>query len=266
MKKIILVTLTALVAGLHSVHAGTITISATGLSSSPIFVTSTLGSISVGTEFRLGTFSDVTALNGIISTYKAGVIGTGTTTAGAQADADAKKSLLYSDTVSWLSNASNFTSIAAFASTITQAGTSASGKLLFNNTASRTVNGVSGSYGGVNGTMDVTYGNYTPGTGSKLWGWFATGTEIAIVTDSTWLVPVNNISGLSVGTAQIASTGSGDATELLLATYTDYSTGSDLISTVAAPVTLNVVPEPSSAALLMFGAIGLVALRRFRKV
>ena len=248
------------------VHAGTITISATGVTSAPIFVTSTLGSISVGTELRIGTFLDSSALTSTINTYKAGVTGTGLTLADAQADGATKRSLLYNQTLSWLESASNFTSIVSGANSISQLGTTASGKFLFNNTASRTVNGVTGTYGGANGTIDVTYTAYGPGTGAKLWAWFATGTEIAIVTDSSWLVPVSNTAGLTVGTAQIASTGSGNPAELLLATYTDYGSGSDLISSVAAPVTLEVVPEPSTGALMMIGAVGLVALRRLRKV
>ena len=246
--------------------AGTITVSATGLSSSPIFVTTALTSVPLGTQLNIGTFASVSALNGMINTYKAGVTGTGNSTLEAQADAATKQSLLYNNTVNWLSSSSNFTSIVAAASTINQAGTTAIGKFLFNNSATRTVNGVSGTYVGSNGSFDVTYTSYGPGTGAQLWAWFATGSEIAIVTDSTWTVPSNNTSGLTIGSANLASSGSGNASELLLANYTDYSSGSDLISSVAAPVTLEVVPEPSTGALMMIGAVGLVALRRLRKV
>lgn len=249
-----------------SAMAGTVTISATGVSSSPIFVTSNLSSISVGTEFRIGTIYDVNALNSIIATYKAGVEGVGNTLAQAQADAATKSSLLYNNTVSWLSNASNMANFVTAADSVNQVGTTASGKFLFNNTATRTVNGVSGTYGGSNGSLTVTYANYVPGTGAKLWAWFATGTEIAIVTDSTWLVPVNNASGLTIGSANLISTGSGDPTELLLATYTDYSSGSDLISSVKVAETYTVVPEPSTGALVLIGAFGLVAMRRLRKI
>jgi len=256
----------SLFTGLANVNAGTITISATGLSSTPIFVTSNLVSIAVGTELNIGFFNSTADLATTISAYKGGVNGTGNTLADAQADAASKSSLLYSQTVSWLSSSSNFKSIVAVANTITQSGTTAAGKFLFNNSASRTVNGVSGTYAGSNGTMDVTYANFTPGAGAQLWAWFATGSEIAIVKDATWLVPGTNAAGLTVGTAQIASTGSGDPSELLLASYTDYSSGSDLISTVKISETYSVVPEPSTGALMMFGACGLVALRRFRKV
>ena len=266
MRKTFIATIISLGIVVSQSPAGTITISATGLSSSPIFVTTALQSIAVGTELNIGTFASVSALTATINTYKAGVTGTGFTLAEAQTDGATKRSLLYNQTLSWLQSASNFTSIVSGANSITQAGTSAAGKILFNNTASRTVNGVAGTYAGANGTMDVTYTTYGPGTGAQLWAWFATGTEIAIVTDVSWLVPVNNTAGLTVGTAQIASTGSGNPAELLLATYTDYGSGSDLISSVAAPVTLEVVPEPSTGALMMIGAAGLVALRRLRKV
>lgn len=174
--------------------------------------------------------------------------------------------MLYNNTVSWLSSSSNFANFVTAADAITQSGTTATGKFLFNNSANRTVNSVTNSYAGANGSLTVTYANYGPGTGAKLFAWFATGTEIAVVTDSTWLVPVNNASGLTIGTANLVSTGSGDPTELLLATYTDYSSGSDLISSVKISETYTVVPEPSTGALMIIGAAGLVALRRLRKV
>jgi len=251
-----------MIAGLQ---AGTITVSATGVSSSPIFVTSALASITVGTELNIGTFLNTGNLSSTISTFKAGVIGTGNTLSEAQADADSKSTALYNQTLSWLSSSANFTSIVSAANTITQAGTTASNKFLFNNTASRTVNGISGNYAGSNGTFDVTYGNYGPGTGAQLWAWFATGTEIAIVTDSTWLVPVNNTAGLTVGTAQLASSGVGNPAELLLAEYVDYASGSDLIKALGITQTLNVIPEPSTAGLLLSG-LGLVSLLRRRSI
>ena len=249
----------AMVGGLQ---AGTVTVSATGVSSSPIFVTSALASITVGTELNIGTFLNTGNLSSTISSFKAGVTGTGNTIAEAQADADSKKAALYNQTLNWLSSSANFTSIVSAANTITQAGTTASNKFLFNNSATRSVNGVSGVYGGSNGTFDVTYGNYGPGTGAQLWAWFATGTEIAIVTDSTWLVPVNNTAGLTVGTAQLASSGVGNPAELLLAEYVDYASGSDLIKALGITQTLNVIPEPNTAGLLLSGLGFLSLLRR----
>ena len=250
----------AMVGGLQ---AGTITVSATGVSSSPIFVTSALASITVGTELNIGTFLNTGNLSSTISSFKAGVTGTGNTIAEAQADADSKRAALYNQTLNWLSSSVNFTSIVSAANSINQVGTTASGKFLFNNTASRTVNGVSGTFGGSNGTFDVTYGNYVPGTGAQLWAWFATGTEIAIVTDSTWLVPVNNTAGLTVGTAQLANSGVGNPAELLLADYVDYASGSDLIKALGITQTLNVIPEPTAAGLL-FSGLGFLSLLRRR--
>ena len=261
-----LVAMAWIISSPFSTFAGTVTVSATGLSSAPIFVTSALGSVPVGVEFYIGTFANVSALTSTINTYKAGVTGTGNTLAEAQTDGATKRSLLYNQTVSWLQSSGNFTSFVAAADSINQTGTTATGKFLFNNSATRTVNGVSGTYAGSNGNFVVTYANYSPGLSSQLWAWFATGSEIAIVTDSTWVVPTNNASGLTIGSAALVSTGSGNPAELLLASYTDYSTGSDLISSVAAPVTLEVVPEPSTGSLMMLGAAGLVALRRLRKV
>ncbi|NBV76352.1 MAG: hypothetical protein EBR59_10475, partial [Methylococcaceae bacterium] len=64
MKKILkLTTLAAAICTLVIVpaRAGTVTISATGLSTSPIFVTSGLGSLTVGTELNIGHFYDSSA-------------------------------------------------------------------------------------------------------------------------------------------------------------------------------------------------------------
>ena len=98
----------AMVGGLQ---AGTITVSATGVSSSPIFVTSALASITVGTELNIGTFLNTGNLSSTISSFKAGVTGTGNTIAEAQADADSKRAALYNQTLNWLSSSANFTGL-----------------------------------------------------------------------------------------------------------------------------------------------------------
>ena len=242
--------------------AGTVTVTATGLSSAPIFVTSSLASLSVGTELRIGTFLNPSSLSSFIASYKLGVEGIGNDLAAAQADATAKKSALYNQTLNWLSSSTNFVDFVAAADSITQAGTTASGKFLFNNTASRTVNGVSGNYAGANGTFVVTYANYAAGSAgaaAPLWAWFATGTEIGIVTDSTWTVPTNNASGLTIGTAALTSN---LASEILLGSYVDYSSGSDLISAAGISQTLTVIPEPTTASLLSISFVILILNRR----
>jgi len=238
-------------------QAGTVSLSATGVTSAPIFVTSTLQSLTTGLELYVGTFKNVSSLNQVISTYKAGVSASNASLAQAAA------ATLYSDTMTWLTSSSNFYSFPANATTITQSPVGATGKVLFTSTATRTVNGVSGTYAGASASMDYTYANYAGGTGAQLWAFYGTGSEIAIVTDSTWVVPGTNSAGLTIGTAQLASSGSGVASELLLANYNDYVSGSDLISSVA--VAQTVIPEPSSASLLALGVAGLVALRVRRK-
>jgi len=249
-------------------HAGTVTVSATGLSSSPIFVTSSLGSLTVGTELNIGHFFDTSGLNSIISAYKAGVTGTGLTLAEAQSDAASKASLLYTSTVNWLANTSNFKSLPAAANSITQTSGQA-GKFLFASSATRTVNGVSATYAGATGNMDVTYSNY--GNSLPLWAWVATGTQVTIVTDSTWVIPGagSPTAPITIGSAALINGAfgtPGNPNEILLGTYVDYSSGSDLIAAASIAQTFDVVPEPSTGALMMIGAAGLVALRRLRKV
>jgi hypothetical protein len=269
MKKILkLTTLAAAICSLVIVpaRAGTVTISATGLSSSPIFVTSGLGSLTVGTELNIGHFYDSSALTSIINAYKAGVTGTGNTLAEAQTDAASKSNLLYTSTVNWLSNASNFKSLPAAANSVSQTG-GAAGKFLFASSANRTVNGVSATYAGATGTMDVTYSTY--GNALPLWAWIATGSQITIVTDSTWVIPSSPTAGLTIGSAALSNGAFGtpaNSNEILLGSYVDYNTGSDLVAAASIAETLNVVPEPSTGALIMLGAAGLVALRRLRKV
>jgi len=244
------------------IKAGTVTVTATGLSSAPIFVTSSLASLSVGTELRIGTFLNSSSLASTISAYKLGVNGIGNDLAEAQADATSKKSALYTQTLNWLSSSSNFVNFVAAADSISQVGTTAAGKFLFNNTASRIVNGApAANYAGANGTFVVTYANYAAGpagASAPLWAWFSTGTEIGIVTDTSWVVPTNNASGLTIGTAALTSK---LASEILLGTYVDYTTGSDLISSAGISQTLTVIPEPATASLLAI-SIGLFALKR----
>ena len=60
-----------------------------------------------------------------------------------------------------------------------------------------------------------------------------------------------NLSGL-----QITAGGVMDSSEVLLGKVYDYSSGSDLIA---------LIPEPSTSSLLVFGALGLTVMRRWRK-
>lgn len=245
-----------------NLQAGTVVVSASGLSSSPIFVTNDLQSIALGTELNIGIFSDPDALNTVISSYKAGVTGVGTTDSEVQTDALNKAMQLYDNTVNWLTNPSNFISLPAFATSITQASYYELGKIVFNDTRSRVVNGRAGTYGSSVATMSLDYYNFAPN--SKIWMWYATGSEIAIVTDSTWVLPSSNVASLTLSTMALMSTGEGNSSELLLATYTDYSSGSDLISSVKVQVPVS-APEPSSLSLLAIAGV-VVALGRRKRI
>jgi hypothetical protein len=131
----------------------------------------------------------------------------------------------------------------------------------FNNISNLTVNGISSNYNVFNGTM--TFVNYSSSIGASknLYLWVAFNNELGIVrnTDgngtSNWLTPTSDLSGVTMNLNGVNS-----QAEVLLGTYTDYATGSDLIRLAPA------IPEPSTGALMMIGAASLVALRRLRKV
>jgi hypothetical protein len=244
-----------------NLQAGTVNIVANGLSSTPIFVTSDLQSIAPRTELNIGIFTNPDELTSVISIYKAGVTGVGTSDSEVQTDALNKAMQLYDNTVNWLTDPSNFISLPAFATSITQASYYEPGKIVFNDTRTRTVNGRPGTYGASTATMSLDYSWFPPNL--KIWMWYATGSEIAVVTDSTWVLPSDNLAHLTLSTMALVSTGEGNSSELLLATYTDYSSGSDLISSVKVQVPVS-VPEPSSLSLLALGGV-VVALRRRKK-
>jgi len=80
---------------------------------------------------------------------------------------------------------------------------------------------------------------------------FSTSVNRAILTDASWLMPT-----LAFGTAVKATFGLTANTAAVVGGY-DYNGGNQ---------TITLVPEPSTGALMMIGAAGLVALRRLRKV
>jgi len=80
---------------------------------------------------------------------------------------------------------------------------------------------------------------------------FSTSVNRAILTDASWLMPT-----LAFGTAVKATFGLTANTTAVVGGY-DYNGGNQ---------TITLVPEPSTGALMMVGAAGLVALRRLRKV
>jgi hypothetical protein len=82
---------------------------------------------------------------------------------------------------------------------------------------------------------------------------FAGSTQWVALKASNWLLPSTDNTALNLRTADIDTTA-----ELLVGTDTGDNSFRD--------VRMSAVPEPSSAALIMLGTVGLVAMRRLRKV
>ena len=227
-------------------QAGTITIIGTGASSGPIFVTTALGNIDIGTRVRIGTFLDATVLNNSISEYLSG-------------------SKSYSQTLLALN--SNFSDLGTNVTNFGNSSQSAVGSAIFtgsssqfgfNNTSTLTINGVSASYNLFNGTIQNV--NYTSSIGGSknLYIWTAFNDGIGIVRNadgsgtSAWTSPTSDLSGVTMNLSGINS-----QSEVLLGTYVNYATGSDLIALA--------VPEPNTGILLMAGSAILLGLRRKSK-
>mgnify|MGYP006272072527 CR=1 FL=1 len=81
-----------------------------------------------------------------------------------------------------------------------------------------------------------------------------TTTQYALLTDASWLVP-NTAGALDVSTTTYNFTAN-----------TTASFGSVIYSSPTGGNSVTLVPEPSTGSLMMLGAVGLVALRRLRKV
>ena len=230
---------------LVSAQAATITLVGNGASSGAIFVTSSFGNIDLGTRLRVGTFNDLTALNNAISAFNAGT-----------ADYAATLSALNSNFADLGTNVTNY-------GNGSQVGTGVSAnQVVFNTTASLSINGAAAAtYNVFNGSIqNVTYSS-SIGASKNLYIWAAFNNEIGIVRNvdgtgtTAWITPTSDLSGVTLNLSGINS-----QSEVLLGTYTDYATGSDLLRLQAA------IPEPSTGTLMMIGAVGLVAMRRLRKV
>jgi len=119
-----------------------------------------------------------------------------------------------------------------------------------------------GAVAGTSNSVDTTIVS----AGSQLYVWaftissftsadftLSSSLQWALVTDSVdWLAPSTGTKSLNLG--QIDSAG------VLIGTDNGTGTGLNNVNMVAA------VPEPSTGALMMIGAVGLVAMRRLRKV
>lgn len=224
-----------------SAFAGTITIIGNGAGGGPIFVTDGLGNIDLGTRLRIGTFTDVSSLNAVISAFKAGT-----------SDYNSALTSLNSNFVDLGTNVANYGNTSQSSSLVTVS----SSLFQFQNTVALTINGLSGNWNVFNGSIQNV--NYTSGigTGKNLYAWVAFNNQIGIVrnADGTgtadWKTPTSDLSGVTMNLSSLSSS------EVLLGNYVNYATGSDLISLQAA------VPEPSSAALVVLGLSSILAMRQ----
>lgn len=244
-KNSILSLLAVIILGTSALPAATVTLVGNGASSGAILVTSSLASIDLGTRLRVGTFNDLTALNNAISAYTAGTANYATTLSALNAN--------FADLGTGVTNYGN----------ASQVGTGVSSSaVVFNTTASLAINGsAAATYNVFNGSItSVTYSS-SIGASKNLYIWTAFNNEIGIVRNvdgtgtTAWITPTSDLSGVTMNLSGINS-----SAEVLLGTYVDYASGSDLIALSAA------IPEPSTGALMMIGSVGLVALRRLRKV
>ena len=240
---------------LGKASAGTLTIVGNGAGGGPIFVTSNAGNIDIGTRVRIGTFLDLTALNNAISSYRSGSTDYANTLLALNSNfADVGTGVTNYGTSSQVANGGS-----PFVPSTSQFG--------FNNYTALTINGVAGTYNTFNGTITGLNYSLSIGSSKSLYIWTAFNSEIAIVRNANgtgtanWTTPTSDGSNVTMNLSglQASAGGAVESGEILLGTINDYSSGSDLIR-------LEAVPEPSTGALMMIGAAGLVAMRRLRKV
>jgi hypothetical protein len=230
------------VMALGTASAATNILVGNGAGSGPIFVTSALGNIDLGTRLRIGTFLDLTLLNSTISAYKIG-------------------SSSYSDTLLALNN--NFadlgTSVTGYGNAAQTGGVSAT-QVVFNTTASLAINGAAAAtYNVFNGSIASITWSSSIGFSKNLYAWTAFNSEIGIVRNAdgagttAWTTPTSDLSSVTMNLSGINS-----QAEVLLGSYVDYASGSDMIS-------LAQTPEPSSGMLLVVGGALSFLLRRRNK-
>jgi hypothetical protein len=233
-------------------QAGTVTLVGNGAGGGPVFVSSSSNSIGLGTRVRIGTFTDLTALTTSISNYLAGSANYATTFAA-----------LSSNFVDIGTGVTNYgaSSQSAVGNTTFVPSTSQFG---FNATTSLSINGVTGSYSTFNGT--ITGVNYSLSTGASknLYIWTAFNDEIGIVRNAdgsgtaAWTTPTSDGANITMNLSGLQATAGGtlQTSEILLGSFVDYATGSDLIRLQAA------IPEPSSLSLLVISTSVLLFRRR----
>jgi len=231
----------------NSSTAGTITIVGNGAGGGPIFVTSAGTSIDIGTRVRIGIFSDLTALNNAISNANS-------------AGFAATLSALNSNFVDLGTGATNFGASsqtanggASFIPSTTTFG--------FNNITSLTVNGVTSNWNTFNGQITNVNYSLSVGVSKNLYTWVAFNDQIGIVRNAdgtgtaAWITPASDLNGVTMNLSGLQASGVVQSSEVLLGSITEYGSGNDLIR-------LQVIPEPSSASLLLLGIAILVQRKR----
>lgn len=229
------------------VQSGTITIGGTGSSgAAPIIVTTALSNIDIGTRIRIGSFSDLTALNSAINAFTTGASNYSQTLLSLNNN--------FVDFGTGVTNFGNSSQVAVGGAAFTPS----TSQFQFNNVSSLTINGVTSSWNVFNGTItSVNYSSAT-GSGKSLYMWVAYNDQIGIVRNadgsgtSAWTTPGSDLSGVTMNLNGINS-----QSEVLLGTYVANTSGSNFIALA--------VPEPGSSALLFSGIALLIASKSFKR-
>lgn len=229
--------------------AGTITIVGNGAGGGPIFATSTQTSINIGTQVRIGSFTNESALTTAINNFLAGT-----------ADFTATLNSLNSNFVDLGTAVTNYGS----SSQVANGGsgfTPSTSQFGFNNITSLAINGVTSNWNTFNGSMTGVNYSLSVGSSKNLYLWTAFNQELAIVRNgdgtgtAAWVTPSSDSANITMNLSGLQSTAGGamQTSEVLLGTVVDYGSGSDLIL---------LIPEPSTGSLLALATLPYFATRR----
>jgi len=228
------------------VHSGTVTIGGTGSSgAAPIFVTTALSNIDIGTRIRIGSFSNLTNLNNAISAF--------TTGSSSYSQTLLALSNNFVDLGTGVSNFGNSSQVAVGGAVFTPSTT----QFGFNNVSSLTINGVTSNWNVFNGTITGVNYSSAMGAGQNLYMWVGYNDSIAIVRNadgsgtSAWTTPGSDLSGVTMNLNGINS-----QSEVLLGTYVANTSGSNFLALA--------VPEPGSGILVLSGLTILLVSRKLK--